>query len=121
LDLLREAFKADPGLLADLPRHYRYWAARSAIQIGKDNGVLRVQALQWLEEQASAWKQRSQSEPYPWQTAETLSSWQQDDGFAKVRESGELDRLPADEPTRWQSLWKAVSALRTQILSKSRR
>ena len=121
LDLLRAAFTAEPELLADLPRRYRYWAARSAVQIGKDNAALRLQALGWLEEQASAWKQRSESEPYPWQTAETLSSWQEDDGFAKFRESVELDRLPTEERTRWQSLWQAMSALRTQISSKSRR
>jgi tetratricopeptide (TPR) repeat protein/tRNA A-37 threonylcarbamoyl transferase component Bud32 len=123
-----EALEANPKLGEDRQLQLRYNAACAAVLagcgMGKDNpppdeaakARLRKQALDWLEQEFSAWKQvstiagPSNSEL----VADTLAHWKKDADLASVRSPEALLRLPLDEQAAWEVIWEEVEVLRTK-------
>jgi serine/threonine-protein kinase len=120
-----EAFAAKPGLADDLDAGRRYKAARVAALAGCGKGLdtgkledeerarLRGQALKWLRADLEAWRRlhdsKAEKAPSAARVAQVLQNWLVDAGFAGVRGSEMLARLPEAERQPWQRLWHDVA------------
>jgi eukaryotic-like serine/threonine-protein kinase len=72
----------------------------------------RQQARQWLRADLAAWRKASDGVPDTRMRArEALMDWQRDPDLSGLRESGALDKLPAEERKEWFALWKDAEAL----------
>jgi tetratricopeptide (TPR) repeat protein len=68
--------------------------------------ALRRQALLWLRANLDLIKPADEGKV----VMTFLSSWQQERALASVRDSAELNRLPAEERKEWQQFWADVAA-----------
>jgi tetratricopeptide (TPR) repeat protein len=119
-----EAFAAEPTLADNLGARCRYNAARAAALAGCGEGKdadklddqertrLRRQALDWLRADLEAWGGLPDMDPEKARAAATvarvLQAWLADAGFAGVRGSEALVKLPEAERRPWRSLWGDV-------------
>ncbi len=116
-----EAFAADPKLASK----YRFRAARVAAQAGCGRGSdtshladterrkLRAQARAWLGEELSVWKVRLDRNVAGARDAarQELTKWCKEPELAGIRESAELEKLPADEKEDCRRLWDEVKTV----------
>jgi serine/threonine-protein kinase len=123
--LYADAFAADPTLAEDLGAGHRYNAARAAAQAGCGHGTdvsgleeqektrLREQARQWLRaDLAMRARVIGAGGAAASSSARTaLTRWRSDPDLACVRDSGELDKLAADERREFVALWDAVAVV----------
>jgi serine/threonine-protein kinase len=116
-----KAFDAEPKLADDLHAHRRYDAARAAALAGCGEGKdadklddqerarLRRQAMDWLRADLEGWGQLPDKDKDTAGSAaavtKVLQSWLADTGFASVRGSEGLARLPEAERQPWRLLW----------------
>jgi tetratricopeptide (TPR) repeat protein len=128
-----DAFAAQPTLTDNLSSEHRYYAARSAALAscgqGKDANELdakertrlRAQALDWLRKdlQANAQIVEGGKLAAQQEVRQRLMHWQNDPDLACVRDRQALDRLPANERTAWQELWREVDKLLTRVVKKA--
>lgn len=127
--IYEEAFTADPGLAESVSGH-RYAAARAAACAGsgrgsdaagldeKERSRWRGQALRWLREElrsADAVLEKSTGDARV-KILQRLRRWLTEEDLAPLREPRELDKLPADERERCQTLWSDLQA----VLSRSK-
>jgi eukaryotic-like serine/threonine-protein kinase len=128
--LYADAFAAAPSLADDLGAGHRYNAARAAALAGCGHGEdatglgegerkqWRGQARQWLRADLAARAGALDADPTAARRGvrEALTRWRKEPDLACVRDSGELDKLPADERQEFAALWADVAALlaRTQ-------
>ncbi|HVS34350.1 MAG TPA: tetratricopeptide repeat protein [Gemmataceae bacterium] len=119
-----EAFAAEPKLAEDLGARCRCNAARAAALAGcgegkdvdklddRERARLRRQALDWLRADLEAWGRLLDSDPgragASAMVAKVLQDWRADAGFAGVRESEALLKLPEAERRPWRMLWGDV-------------
>jgi serine/threonine-protein kinase len=131
--LYADAFAAEPKLPADLNRQLRYNGARSAALAAAGQGedarrlpdkvaaMFRRWALGWLRDDLQAYARYArQNNPRRSQAiGEMLAQWRRDPDLASVRDPQSLDRLPVDERSGWESLWRDVDRLADRVASKS--
>jgi Flp pilus assembly protein TadD/serine/threonine protein kinase len=130
--LCAEAFTADPKLAADLGPQLRYHAACCAVLAaagqGEDSRLLpdkevvlfRRWACDWLRKDLTAYH-RFANQDNPALTRaiqQRLAHWQKDPDLASVRDRAALDRLPDNECTAWQALWRDVAVLLERLQEK---
>jgi serine/threonine-protein kinase len=123
--LYADAFAAD-ATLADDPRfNHRYNATRAAALAGCGQGEdakalgeaerkrWRDQAREWLRAELSARVHAFDADPKVAREVvrKALSYWREDPDLACVRDSGELDKLAADERKEFLALWAEVAAV----------
>jgi serine/threonine-protein kinase len=120
-----DAFAMKPELAEEPRTSYRYDAACVAALAGCGRGEdraeqgdterarWRAQARQWLWADLDAWTKKLESglTADRAKIRETLAWWRQDPDLACVRDSGELDKLAADERKEYLALWAEVAAV----------
>jgi tetratricopeptide (TPR) repeat protein len=126
LQFYAAAFAAEPKLVGDQPSPHRYDAACAAALAGcgqgegapserdKERPRLRRQALDWLRGELAAWRrlvEKDQAKTFP-RLGQQMQHWQTDPDFAGVRGADALRRLPSEERSDWQKLWREVQDLR---------
>jgi tetratricopeptide (TPR) repeat protein/tRNA A-37 threonylcarbamoyl transferase component Bud32 len=123
------AFSTDHNLGDDLQRQHRYYAAcaaalaaagkgKDAANLGdKKYSRLRKQALDWLQDDLTAWTKVAEkgSAPAKAVARRTLEHWQKDSDLAGVRDKAALANLPKDEREAWGKLWAGVEALLKKV------
>jgi Flp pilus assembly protein TadD len=119
--LYAEAFRADPDLRAANRFHAAAAAAAAGCGQGRDGArlgrpekaLLRQQALDWLREELTFWKQQTRKDSAPVRMAvqRAMRSWQRDPDLAGVRDRAALARLPGQEREAWRKLWQKATAL----------
>jgi tetratricopeptide (TPR) repeat protein len=127
---LSAAFAADPRLVADPSKPYRYLAARSAVLAAAGKGTdageladrqradLRKQALGWLRADLDAnTTLAGEAEGRP-AVRRRLALWLRDAGLAGVREEKSLGDLPEPERKEWRKLWADVQVLLKKVEQK---
>lgn len=119
-------------LRTDLNAQHRYNAACSAALAtagqGEDAHLLpdkvavrfRRWALGWLREDLQAYARLAkQNNPRLNQTIQQrLNHWRRDPDLASIRDPQSLDRLPENERTAWQVLWRDVDKLAKRAANK---
>lgn len=100
-------------------------AARAAAGRGNDcHGLpdkvvvmLRHQALRWLRKDLAQYKWRAEGGGGRdlLIVRLQLSHWQVDDDLVTVRDAAALDKLPKDERSEWQALWRDVAKLLRKV------
>ncbi len=118
-----EAFAADGNLANDLDAAHRYNAACAAALAGcgqgkdagkldgKERGLLRRQALDWLRADLEAWRRLLDEKPDKTRAAivELMRHSLEDIDFASVRGPEALAKLPEAEREPWRKLWDDVA------------
>jgi hypothetical protein len=118
-----EAFAAHPQLLAGPPTGHRYQAACASARAGCGQGRdaadldatsragLRRQAFDWLRAALEARRRLLKQGPQIARSTVALDMeiWLKDPGFAGVRGTEALARLPEAERQAWQKLWGEVT------------
>jgi tetratricopeptide (TPR) repeat protein/tRNA A-37 threonylcarbamoyl transferase component Bud32 len=118
-----EAFATDPALARDPCNERRYSAARAAALAGCGQGKdaaqleagarkrLREQALAWLQDDLTAWRQLfDKGAAAPVTVSRYMVGWQGDSAFDDVRGAA-VERLPQMERQHWQEFWRDVEQL----------
>jgi tetratricopeptide (TPR) repeat protein len=132
--LWSEALKSDLSLDDDRRSQHRYKAACAAVWAGCENGSdepspdeltrskLRQQALEWLRAELTAWATllESPDDIQREKISKTLQHWQVDAELKGIRETTELAKLPPEEQSLFEQLWKDVASLRTRTDITSR-
>jgi serine/threonine protein kinase/Flp pilus assembly protein TadD len=109
----------------DLRAAHRYDAARSVALASCDQGHdadtlddkerahLRLQALDWLRADLTAWAKEVEGGKAEQRTQvqQVLRHWQRDPDLAGVRDPAALAKLPEADRAEWQKLWADVAAL----------
>jgi hypothetical protein len=127
-----DAFTPDAKLAADLNAQHRYNAACSAALAAAGQGedarrlpdkvvcMFHNWALVWLRADLSIYaKLAGQNNPAVNQTIQQrLTHWRSDPDLASVRDPQALDRLPENERTAWQAMWRDLDELLTQVAKK---
>jgi serine/threonine-protein kinase len=124
-----EVFAADPHVAEDFATGNRYNAARHAAlaasgrgdapKADKDRSRLRMQALDWLRAELTAWGKLAGGPAEQRQRVrQTLSRWHADPDLTSVRDTNALAKLPEDEHTKWQELWDEVDSLLQRVGDK---
>jgi serine/threonine-protein kinase len=122
--LYADAFAADPTLAADVNSSHRHSAARAAALVGCGRGAdaaradeaertsWRKQALKWLRADLTAQVVILDRDPVANSPAvrQALTRWQSEPALACVRETVELDRMPADERQGFSQFWAELAA-----------
>jgi serine/threonine-protein kinase len=119
--LFAAAFELDPSLLDDRVIESRSVAAFEAASAGTGRGDgaalgpeersrLRRLALAWLRDELAAWERRLPNDA-PAITG-ALAGWMLEPRIAGVRNLDDVAKLPAEERTAWDSLWRDVESLR---------
>jgi WD40 repeat protein len=115
-----DAFAAEPRRADDLEASHRYNAACAAARAASGSGAdasdlgaerragLRRQALEWLQADLRARKDRARSPAERVALQKDLAHWLTDPDLAGVRDPDGLKRLPAEERSAWEKLWKQV-------------
>jgi tetratricopeptide (TPR) repeat protein len=130
LRFYRDAVAANPNVATDQQNQYRYdaacWAALAAAGKGTDAHnlskekatELREQALSWLREDLSMYRQSAAKADSQLRQVLTqrLRHWQQDTDLASLRDKDRLESLPDTERQEWAKFWKQVAELRKQLL-----
>jgi tetratricopeptide (TPR) repeat protein len=118
LELLQKGSRANPGWLADPALDVRFnsacCACLAAAERKADAAALRQQALDWLTADLAAWRERLAADPAKYRTVihRKMAHWLADADVRSVRETAELENLPADERAGWVKLWAEVRELR---------
>jgi serine/threonine-protein kinase len=121
--LYADAFAAEPALADDLVACHRYNAARAAARAGCGLGVdattlgeeekarWREQARQWLRADLAARSRAFDANPTAPREAVrlALTRWRNEPDLAGLRETVELNKLPADERKECLALWDEVA------------
>jgi Flp pilus assembly protein TadD len=130
--LYSDAIAAEPKLTADLEQQHRYNAACSAALAAAGEGedarrlpdkvvtMFRRWALVWLRDDLTACaKLAERNDPAVKQTIQQqLAQWRRVPDLASVRDQPALDRLPENERTAWQKLWRDVDELAKRLAKK---
>jgi WD40 repeat protein len=112
----RQIFRDDPEAERDQDGRYNAACAALRLAAGDDRtaplapyapATLRAEAFTWLQAQLDFLR----TAPDRKQIQAPLMHWQKDADLASVREPASLAKLPADERTRWEKLWREVADL----------
>jgi eukaryotic-like serine/threonine-protein kinase len=120
-----DAFRANPKMVDDVARHWRYSAACAAALAGCGRGNdqppldetsrarWRRRALEWLEADLAAWSGILERGPRPARQPipGMLRHWKDDPDLAGLRDPAALEKLPEDQQKACRSLWIQVDAL----------
>jgi hypothetical protein len=120
--LYAAAFAADAAL-ADVPKGFRYDAARCAALAARGRGLddadrarLRALARGWLRADLTKWARVADGNPDAAASVRRmLRRCREDADLAGVRDADALEALPEAERAAWWKLWADVEALRKQL------
>jgi serine/threonine-protein kinase len=129
--LFVEAFAVDPELANRTEEAYRYdaacCAARAGCGDGKDAAGLNDEQRARWRDQARIWLRddlvvkmallaRASSIERRWLPGQ-LETWFKDPALARVRDDGQLRKLPLAEQEEWRALWRHVESLLSEARS----
>jgi serine/threonine protein kinase/Flp pilus assembly protein TadD len=123
-----QAFAAQSKLASDRKAPHRYDAARVAARAAsgqgddaatladKDRARCRKQALDWLQEELSAWRKRLKGATAKEgaRGRQVLMDWQREPDLASLRGDPALAKLTQEERNSWQRFWTEVEVLLKQ-------
>jgi tetratricopeptide (TPR) repeat protein len=129
--LFAEAFAVDPDLADRLDAGHRYNAACCAARAGcgdgedaaglsdRERAAWREQARVWFRDDLLAKRVLLIRAPTPerrWLPGK-LESWFKDPDLARVRDAGELRKLPPPEQEAWRAIWRDAELLLAEARS----
>jgi tRNA A-37 threonylcarbamoyl transferase component Bud32/tetratricopeptide (TPR) repeat protein len=125
VESFRSGIPENPDLVADPMSSDLYFAARSAVRLSifpidevetrEENAPieLRLQANRWLRQKLSRLRDGVQEGGVPLATLrQALTLWQQDTGWASVRDEQALEGIDSYEAELWRGFWQSVDDLK---------